>query len=82
MDQDVGELLYSPNLKVFREMTGGSRKRHLYGELSSGRKSALCGHDVDESVTGVQATSVSNADCGKCGAKAKEIFCRGKAGEE
>jgi hypothetical protein len=82
VDQEVEELLHSPNVKVFREMTGGSRKRHLYVQLAGGRKSALCGHEVNESVASVQATSVRDGDCSKCGAKAKEIFSRGMGEEE
>jgi hypothetical protein len=82
VDQEVEELLHSPDLKVFREMTGGSRKRHLYVELSSGRNSALCGHDVNENVVGVQTTNVRDSDCGKCATRAKEILSRAKVGKE
>jgi hypothetical protein len=73
------ELSHSSSLKVFREITGGSKKRHLYVELSTGHKSALCGHEVNEHVASVQATDVRDSDCGKCAAKGKEIFSRAKS---
>lgn len=76
--RDVEELLYSPNLKIFRHDARNHKTIHLYAELSTGKKTALCGVEINEDVPAVQITKLRGDECLKCRKRAEEVFARNK----
>ena len=76
IEADVDELLNSASLKLFRYESRNHKSIHLYAEVSSGRKMALCGIEITEDVPAGQIDRLRGDECLKCRTKAKEILGR------